>query len=63
MIGIKQKNQDLFFQTEQTVNRKKSGFRTARYNGARTVVTSQYYYRTLKIQNLSHPLLTLLYLN
>ena len=30
MIGIKQKYQDLFFQTEQTVNRKKSGFRAAR---------------------------------
>ena len=30
MTGIKQKYQDLFFQTEQTVNRKKSGFRTAR---------------------------------
>ena len=29
MIGIKQKYQDLFFQTEQTVNRKKSGFRSA----------------------------------
>ena len=29
MIGIKQKYQDLFFQTEQTVNRKKSGFLTA----------------------------------
>ena len=29
MIGIKQKYQDLFFQTEQTVNRKKSGFRAA----------------------------------
>ena len=27
MIGLKQKYQDLFFQTEQTVNRKKSGFR------------------------------------
>ena len=32
MIEIKQKYQDLFFQTEQTVNRKKSGFRTARGN-------------------------------
>jgi hypothetical protein len=30
MTGIKQKYQDLFFQTEQTVNRKKSGFRAAR---------------------------------
>ena len=29
MIGIKQKYQDLFFQTEQTVNRKKSGFRAS----------------------------------
>ena len=29
MIGIKQKYQDLFFQTEQRVNKKKSGFRTA----------------------------------
>jgi hypothetical protein len=29
MTGIKQKYQDLFFQTEQTVNRKKSGFRAA----------------------------------
>ena len=29
MIGFKQKYQDLFFQTEQTVNRKKSGFRAA----------------------------------
>jgi hypothetical protein len=32
MIGIKQKYQDLFFQTEQTVNRKKSGFRAAPIN-------------------------------
>ena len=32
MIGIKQKNQVLSFQTEQTVNRKISGFRTARKN-------------------------------
>jgi hypothetical protein len=31
MAGIKQKYQDLFFQTEQTVNRKKSGFRAARF--------------------------------
>jgi hypothetical protein len=31
MIGIKQKYQDLVFQTEQTVNRKKSGFRAARH--------------------------------
>ena len=30
MIGIKQRYHDLFFQTEQTVNRKKSGFRAAR---------------------------------
>ena len=30
MTGIKQKYQDLFFQTEQTGNRKKSGFRAAR---------------------------------
>ena len=29
MIGIKQKYQVLSFQTEQTVNRKKSGFRAA----------------------------------
>jgi hypothetical protein len=29
MIGIKQKYQDLVFQTEKTVNRKKSGFRAA----------------------------------
>ena len=29
MAGIKQKYQDLFFQTEQTVNRKKSGLRAA----------------------------------
>ena len=29
MTGIKQKYQDLFFQTEQTVNRKKSGFPAA----------------------------------
>ena len=29
MIGIKQKYQVLFFQTEETVNRKKSGFRAA----------------------------------
>jgi hypothetical protein len=35
MIGIKQKYQDLFFQTEQTVNRKKSGFRAARIGAAR----------------------------
>jgi hypothetical protein len=33
MIGIKQKYQDLFFQTEQTVNRKKSGFRAAQQRG------------------------------
>jgi len=33
MIGIKQKNQDLVFQTEQTVNRKKSGFRAAPSSG------------------------------
>jgi hypothetical protein len=33
MTGIKQKYQDLFFQTEQTVNRKKSGFRAARIWG------------------------------
>jgi hypothetical protein len=31
MTGIKQKYQDLIFQTEQTVNRKKSGFRAARF--------------------------------
>ena len=31
MIGIKQEYQKLFFQTEQTVNRKKSGFRAAQY--------------------------------
>jgi hypothetical protein len=31
MKGIKQKYQDLFFQTEQTVNRKKSGFRAAQH--------------------------------
>ena len=30
MMEIKQKYQDLFFQTEQTVNRKKTGFRAAR---------------------------------
>jgi hypothetical protein len=29
MIGTKKNYQDLFFQTEQTVNRKKSGFRAA----------------------------------
>jgi hypothetical protein len=34
MIGIKQKYQDLFFQTEQTVNRKKSGFRAAPFLAA-----------------------------
>ena len=33
MIGIRQKNQDLVFQTEQTVNRKKSGFRAAPSGG------------------------------
>ena len=31
MIGIKQKYQVFSFQTEQTVNRKKSGFRAARH--------------------------------
>jgi hypothetical protein len=29
MTGIKQKYQDLFFQTEKQENRKKSGFRAA----------------------------------
>ena len=38
MIGIKQKYQDLFFQTEQTVNRKKSGFRAAQRKWAPNLI-------------------------
>ena len=40
MTGIKQKYQDLFIQTEQTVNRKKSGFRAAHILG--NTMTSKY---------------------
>jgi hypothetical protein len=36
---IKQKYQVLFFQTEQTVNRKKSGFRAARTNCIENTIT------------------------
>ena len=46
MIGIKQKYQVFSFQTEQTVNRKKSGFRAAHVKllveyGASTEVKNQ----------------------
>ena len=53
MTGIKQKYQDLFFQTEQTVNRKKSGFRAAPFSPVVFLEYSQLNIVLLSIQPLN----------